>query len=1008
MTSIFATFAPTHVNLISACYPSSSALVASGSTCQPLPQELSRLTYYASNKGESSGKLAKLGIELEKRASSEARKARGGNARARAQLLVTISIFKAITNECKRDVGVFTRMLLSVTRDGLLCLPNDLELQARVASLFTAWATYTDGRLIGPDLRVTNDYTVVLKTFYERCTVTGKDSEHVNRMRLIGIAAMTAAVSSDAFYASPAEFSKQVAIVVPALFSSPYEAGLESVVVEATLISVDPSPNSPYLSEFQPRPVLDRRAASIHAHIDGQKGPEISDVVNACLRALRTLLGRCTGAQVAIVFDAILQSLDQHKLWSNTLVGKSYVERVIEWTQYQFRYAVPSHLVDQLLAIQDSPSPTGKHFAFVEMLTTVFNSPFPLTNLSTSDVISSLITILLRRVSIDPNDLLLQPLVECISSLGTHVYYADQIHDLAEEVVARLVNVQVNGVLGRGKGGSEKARESALKCLLGCLSGLTEAADRHAAKYKARLAEDSEVSSPDGEIGDRPPSESTSTTVRAARRNKVAPESWQETLALMCEADYGIRAMYARGLTSFVQREIKREPFVQDGASEAPPESRVKVAVDPEFKASARPSIVTSDSISRFLNAMHATIFTLATSNGSGNQASTIAAQLKQQDSLEAPSAAHIHIIPPSDTELPSPKVSPPIAIDFVIKPPSIPSSPIDQADHPPPTAISVASTLSSAPGNGDFSPPDSSRRRSRNQSVSRKLSVALNLLDGNHVGVVATPSDFAHLRYILLSAHQQVPCRAVLTGVPMLLALEQVTRKSGGDLRPGTVRAIREVICHTWIAIGYIWEAPVIVDSAKKALDSLGTSTLPEVLFIPPTQLHPQEEPVSFSDESSTSSFDTCGVVDAEVVLPALASSSGLQAITGLDRQGLFKRFTIGWSVEGALKDSVEHASSQDILRGETPFLKLSPAFMQKDNQSLASLARSTHGGVGVGDLREALGRGSVSNPALATASLSSTVERASSIVKRGDKARPEPLAISRIKSKGRAQQNE
>jgi protein EFR3 len=48
---------------------------------------------------------------------------------------VTMSIFKAITNECKRDVALFTKMLLSAVKDALSCLPNDLELQARVASL---------------------------------------------------------------------------------------------------------------------------------------------------------------------------------------------------------------------------------------------------------------------------------------------------------------------------------------------------------------------------------------------------------------------------------------------------------------------------------------------------------------------------------------------------------------------------------------------------------------------------------------------------------------------------------------------------------------------------------------------------------------------------------------------------------------------------------------------------------------------------------------------------------
>jgi hypothetical protein len=98
----------------------------------------------------------------------------------------------------------------------------------------------------------------------------------------------------------------------------------------------------------------------------------------------------------------------------------------------------------------------------------------------------------------------------------------------------------------------------------------------------------------------------------------------------------------------------------------------------------------------------------------------------------------------------------------------------------------------------------------------------------------------------------------------------------------------------------------------------------------------------------------------------------------------------------------AVEHTSSRDILRGETPFLKLSQTLMH-DNMSLASLTRSTHGGVGVDNLREALGRGSVSNVALATASQASTLDRSSSMrgTKLGKSMHPEPLAISRIKSK-------
>ena len=568
---------------------------------------------------------------------------------------------------------------------------------------------------------------------------------------------------------------------------------------------------------------MDRRAPSIHAHVDGQTGPQLSDVVNASLRALRTLLGRCNGVQVAIVFDTILQSIDKSEVWDNASIAKSYAERTVEWTQYQYRYAIPNQLVDQLIAIQDAPTPSPKHFAVVEMLTSIFNAPTPLVNLSTSDIISGLVTVLLRRVSIDSEDGLLVPLVECISSLGTHVYYADQIHDLAEEVVARLVNVQVNGVLGRGRGGNETARESALKCLICCLSGLTEAADRHAAKYKEKLTHDDEgPPSSSATEGDRPPSEATSTSIRAARRNKVSPESWQETLALLCESDHGVRAMYAKGLASFVRKEVKREPFVQgEGGSQASLHQRVKIVVDPDFKVSSRPSILASDAVSRFLNALHATIYTLATSTG-GNQASALSSRLQQQDPVDAPASAVINIIPPSTSNLPTPDVSNPISIDFVIKPPSRPGSPVD---NPPLTAAS-ATTGYSAPGIGEVSPVtplDSGRRRSHHQqNGSRKLSVALSLLEGPQVGVTATPTDFTYLKEILLSIHQQVPCRAVLTGIPMLLALEQASRKLPKDVRAGNSRAIRELVCHTWIAIGHVWDSPVVVDKATKVIPLL------------------------------------------------------------------------------------------------------------------------------------------------------------------------------------------
>ena len=72
---------PHHVQLVAACYPPSAALATAGPDYRPNSQEVSRLTYYASN---HPGKIAKLSSELAKRVATDARKAKAGNAKARA------------------------------------------------------------------------------------------------------------------------------------------------------------------------------------------------------------------------------------------------------------------------------------------------------------------------------------------------------------------------------------------------------------------------------------------------------------------------------------------------------------------------------------------------------------------------------------------------------------------------------------------------------------------------------------------------------------------------------------------------------------------------------------------------------------------------------------------------------------------------------------------------------------------------------------------------------------
>ena len=145
-------FTPNHVQLISACYPPNAALLTAGPDYRPNSQELSRMTYYASNRP---GKISKLASELEKRVRLDSRKAQAGNLKARSyvclptwthyiamkkkqhyrSLLITLAIIKALATECRRDLALLTASLLASVNITLSALSNDLEVAARAGSV---------------------------------------------------------------------------------------------------------------------------------------------------------------------------------------------------------------------------------------------------------------------------------------------------------------------------------------------------------------------------------------------------------------------------------------------------------------------------------------------------------------------------------------------------------------------------------------------------------------------------------------------------------------------------------------------------------------------------------------------------------------------------------------------------------------------------------------------------------------------------------------------------------
>jgi hypothetical protein len=526
---------------------------------------------------------------------------------------------------------------------------------------------------------------------------------------------------------------------------------------------------SVYMEEFRTRPLDQRRAASIHIHVDGQSGPSSADVLIASLRAFSLLLRHSNAAQIGHISQAAFETMDDQYLWDKIDQSRWFARKACEWTQYQYRYAVPSQLVERLLETQDNPASTHQQRTLTRMLTTVFTSPTPLVNLSTSDIVSNLVTLVLRRVSVNVDDDDLLPLlVESIGSLGTHVYYSDQIQDLASELISRLVTVEVHGSPFLERDDYNKRRSQAIRCLLAGLSGLLLAAD--AARKDDH---DKTIMSPEPSFIQSSGTSSPSSQV--TQRRRVSGEIWYETLNLLCDSDYAVRSDYAHTLVTYLRQELAKR-----GNSRGIKRSRLATEESSPIQVNNLSLLLFGDPGMRSLHATHAYLFMLATSSSLGSVRNLS----------------------------PSPAYS--LNSDLA----SIGVSSTTPNTDPPGHGTEIAESQRSR--------PSSSRRSAGTITRSRKVSNTQRLLECISQKVssasLASLSDHALILHVLTAIHEEVPVRGLLTGIPMLLSLNEASQiEDESDLSVRQrAKALNEVVTRVWLVIGQVWECAELIRLAE------------------------------------------------------------------------------------------------------------------------------------------------------------------------------------------------
>lgn len=345
-----------------------------------------------------------------------------------------------------------------------------------------------------------------------------------------------------------------------------------------------------------------------------------------------------------------------------------------------------------------------------------------------------------------------------------------------------------------------------MRCLISCLAGLIKVAAKHTTSQEVSshspgaTRDQPDASDAAADSATQSPERGASVGSVGGRRNLISPETWQDTLAILCEADYGLRADYARALSMFISSELPQGivPSTTETSLSLSTSSHPKGHVD--FSG--------SDETIRFLNAMHATVYTLAVAPtlGLSANAATTASDTSTDVSSE-PS-------PITDDDISTADTAATVQLNFIDSTPV--QSPVTEETPP--------STFSAARGYKASTSPSSHRGTHR----SRTASLALSLIDASDGPRLASPalapacpSDYSHAVAIMSSAIQRTPAKAILTGVPMLLALDKIScaglASNEDDVLRGRRQALREAIAQVWSVIALAVESPELQEFTEK-----------------------------------------------------------------------------------------------------------------------------------------------------------------------------------------------
>ncbi|EPS44277.1 hypothetical protein H072_1738 [Dactylellina haptotyla CBS 200.50] len=545
---------------------------------KPNGSELSYLLYYVSTRRS---KLQKVGDFLERRAARDVYKRRTGNVQ------VTLEICRALIDKCPRDLNLYATNILTILKT--VIASKDIVLIEETLRCWDAFCSNHDGANLASDQSYVKLFESVIR-LYADCA-SSPPVGHELRWRLAGLKAIKSVCSSEAL--SSANAKQQLAIVLPVILQNVYSEEIDHLdEIQYVITTIETNEDKSAPPGGIPRTsigTIDGAMANTAADVDKL---EQQDIEILALQSLKGIFEVNNIAQMRFATQVVLRYITSRpsvaESWTTGLI-----EMVAKWAPTQSRFLILVEILEQLVTVPMAEAELQKQLIYARLISWLLSSSVNLVGLSVMDVLVTIIAKILQLLQLEtkpsppsspksntekppptatgtpslttaaifaitatitevvksPSSTrrdLLHKLRKCIADLATHIYYTDQIADIAGEVLLRLKP-------------SPSAPLTTDPAIAGAVSNVTE--QPHVDDF---FSFDTARAVALKSVRDLLIVANQRSSLHSIGRNTVPLSVWEGTHWVLREEEKGVRKAYVDGFSTYLSLEIDRPNVTSD------------------------------------------------------------------------------------------------------------------------------------------------------------------------------------------------------------------------------------------------------------------------------------------------------------------------------------------------------------------------------------------------------------------------------------------------------------